>query len=122
MAAFITALISRSIREKSKPEISLALAEAWAWLESTRSCWFRLVIRTATQRLARHQPPRAKDPETEAEFASTKSRAFFRRNCYTPKSRDVVWGAFMRGEFDGAAFHAMKGVEVISVRRQQDRG
>jgi uncharacterized protein (TIGR02391 family) len=29
-----------------------------------------------------------------------------------PKIADLVWGAFMRGEFDGAAFQAMKGVEV----------
>jgi uncharacterized protein (TIGR02391 family) len=100
-------------REKQS-QISLALVEAWAWLEAQgllvpvgdpngRNGW-RLLSR------------RAQKIQTEAEFASYKVARLLPKELLHPKIADSVWGAFMRGEFDGAAFHAMKGVEV-SVRK-----
>jgi len=94
-------------------QIRLALVEAWAWLEAQG-----LIVR------APDQPPesgwrvlsrRAQKMETEAQFATYKVARLLPKEILHPKIADVVWGAFMRGEFDGAAFHAMKGVEV-SVR------
>jgi uncharacterized protein (TIGR02391 family) len=50
--------------------------------------------------------------ETEAEFASFKVARLLPKEMLHRKIADAVWGAFMRGEFDVAAFQAMKGVEV----------
>jgi uncharacterized protein (TIGR02391 family) len=96
-------------REK-QPQISLALVEAWAWLEAQgllvpagdsngRNGW-RVLSR------------RARKIQTEAEFASYRVARLLPKELLHPKIADLVWGAFMRGEFDVAAFQAMKGVEV----------
>jgi uncharacterized protein (TIGR02391 family) len=96
-------------REKQS-EISIALVEAWAWLEAQgllvpagdtngRNGW-RVLSR------------RARKIETEAEFASYKVARLLPKELLNRKIADAVWGAFTRGEFDGAAFQAMKGVEV----------
>lgn len=93
-----------------QPQISLALAEAWAWLEvqgllvpagdtNGRNGW-RVLSR------------RAQKIQTEAEFASYKVARLLPKELLHPKIADLVWGAFVRGEFDVAAFQAMKGVEV----------
>jgi uncharacterized protein (TIGR02391 family) len=91
-------------------DISLALSEAWAWLEaqglivpapgSNGQHGFRVLSR------------RARKMETEAEFASFKVARLLPKEMLHRKIADAVWGAFMRGEFDVAAFQAMKGVEV----------
>jgi uncharacterized protein (TIGR02391 family) len=93
-----------------KDDVNLALAEAWAWLEaqglivpasgSNGNNGWRVLSR------------RARKMETEAEFASFKVARLLPKELLHPKIADVVWGAFMRGEFDVAAFQAMKGVEV----------
>jgi hypothetical protein len=96
-------------REK-QPQIENALVEAWAWLEaqgllvpagdtSGRNGW-RVLSR------------RAQKIQTEAEFASHKVARLLPKELLHPKIADAVWGGFMRGEFDSAAFQAMKGVEV----------
>ncbi len=102
-----------------RDDISLALSEAWAWLEaqglivpaagSNGNNGFRVLSR------------RARKMESEAEFASYKVARLLPKEILHPKIADVVWGAFMRGEFDGAAFHAMKGVEV-AVRKAAGLG
>jgi uncharacterized protein (TIGR02391 family) len=53
--------------------------------------------------------------ETEADFTSFKIARLLPREILHAKIADPVWGAFLRGEFDVAAFQAMKAVEV-SVR------
>ena len=55
---------------------------------------------------------RAQKMATEAEFASFVVARLLPKEVLHPKIADAVWGAFMRGEFDAAAFQAMKGVEV----------
>lgn len=94
-------------------EISLAIAEAWAWLHAQG-----LVVpaegmngQNGWRRLSR----RAQSMESEADFTSFKVGRLLPREILHPKIADPVWRAFMRGEFDVAAFQAMKAVEV-SVR------
>jgi len=90
-------------------EISLALSEAWAWLgaqgllvsdmENGRYGW---------RQLSR----RARAMETEADFKSFKVASLLPREILHPRIADPIWRAFIRGEFDVAAFQAMKAVEV----------
>jgi uncharacterized protein (TIGR02391 family) len=89
-------------------EVGLALSEAWAWLEAQGL----LVPAPNGQSGWRVLSRRARKMESEAEFANYKVARLLSKEILHPKIADVVWGAFMRGEFDGAAFHAMKAVEV----------
>ena len=101
--------IPRYDRQK-EDEISRALSEAWAWLRAQG-----LVVPeggatgdAGWQRLSR----RASAMESEADFASFKVARLLPKEVLHQKIADPVWGAFIRGEFDVAAFQAMKGVEV----------
>lgn len=100
-------------------EIGLALIEAWNWLEVQGL----LVPEDGTngQNGWRRLSRRAQRMEMEADFASFKVARLLPREILHPKIADSVWRAFMRGEFDGAAFHAMKAVE-ISVREASKLG
>lgn len=94
-------------------EVGLALAEAWAWLHAQG-----LVVPengTNGQNGWRRLSRRARSMETEADFTSFKIARLLPREILHAKIADPVWRAFMRGEFDVAAFQAMKAVEV-SVR------
>jgi uncharacterized protein (TIGR02391 family) len=91
-------------------EIALAFSEAWAWLEAQG-----LIVpaagtngRNGYRVLSR----RAKRFESEAEFANYSVARMLRRETLHPKLAEKVWLAFMRGEFDVAAFQAMKSVEM----------
>jgi len=90
--------------------ISLALSEAWAWLEAQG------LIVPASGSNAQHGwrvlSRRAQKMESAAEFASFKVARLLPKEVLHRKIAEPVWGAFMRGEFDVAAFQAMKGVEV----------
>ncbi len=93
--------------------VELALMEAWAWLGAQG-----LIVpapdtngRNGWRVLSR----RAMRFESEAEFARYAVARMFPREALHRRIADSVWMAFMRGEFDVAAFHAMKAVEV-SVR------
>lgn len=93
--------------------IEIALTEAWAWLEAQG-----LIIpapdingRNGWRTLSR----RAQRFENENEFAQYAVARMFPRESLHTEIREGVWMAFMRGEFDIAAFQAMKAVEV-SVR------
>jgi uncharacterized protein (TIGR02391 family) len=93
--------------------IDLALMEAWAWLEAQG------LIVPAPDSNGRHGwrvlSRRAKRFESEAEFTQYAVARMFPKQALHPRIADKVWMAFMRGEFDVAAFQAMKAVEV-SVR------
>jgi len=91
-------------------EIRLVLAEAWAWLHAQG-----LVVQadgTNGQNGWRWLSRRAHRMENEADFASFKIARLLPREILHSKIADPVWRAFMRGEFDVAAFQAMKAVEV----------
>lgn len=91
-------------------EVSLALAEAWGWLQAQG-----LVVAAdgmngnhGWKRLSR----RARKFENEAEFTQYAAARMLPKGALHPKIAQTVWMAFMRGEFDVAAFQAMKAVEV----------
>jgi uncharacterized protein (TIGR02391 family) len=58
---------------------------------------------------------RARKIKTQTDFFSFKVATLLPREILRPKIADPVWYAFLRGDFDVAAFQAMKAVEV-SVR------
>ena len=92
-----------------RSEINLALAEAWAWLiaqgllvpaESSGGLDWRVLSR------------RARHFEDEAEFARYAVARMLPKDALHPRISNKAWSAFMRSEFDVAAFQAMKAVEV----------
>ena len=90
--------------------IALAFSEAWAWLEAQG-----LIVPAAEtngRNGFRVLSRRARRFASEAEFASYAVARMLPREALHPKIADKVWMAFMRGEFDVAAFQAMKAVEV----------
>jgi len=91
-------------------EIGLAFAEAWAWLEAQGFLVPAEGIngQNGWRRLSR----RARKMESEADFASFKTARLLSRELLHPVLSEPVWLAFMRGEYDAAAFQAMKAVEV----------
>jgi hypothetical protein len=50
--------------------------------------------------------------ESAAQFAEFRIARLLPKEILHNKIADRVWGDFMRGEYDSAAFQAMKGVEV----------
>lgn len=89
---------------------ALALAEAWAWLEAQG-----LIIPAPSQGHGTSHyvlSRRARRFQSEAEFASYAVARMLPREALHARIADKVWMAFMRGEFDVAAFQAMKAVEV----------
>lgn len=90
--------------------IALAFSEAWAWLEAQG-----LIVPAADtngRNGFRVLSRRARRFASEAEFANYAVARMLPREALHPKIADKVWMAFMRGEFDVAAFQAMKTVEV----------
>lgn len=94
-------------------EVDLALTESWAWLESQGL----LVSAGGTNggNGWRVLSRRALKFENAAEFANYAAARRLPREALHERIAGPVWAAFMRGEFDTAAFQAMKAVEV-SVR------
>src|SRR5579872_5201013 len=93
-----------------KGAVSLALVEAWAWLEAQG-----LIVPAPDQGHGtsyRVLSRRARRFQSESEFASYAVARMLPREALNARIADKVWMAFMRGEFDVAAFQAMKAVEV----------
>ena len=91
-------------------DITLALAEAWAWLEAQG-----LIIpaegingQNGWRRLSR----RARAMESENDFAGFRVARLLPKDILHPKIGNTVWLAFARGEYDVAVLQAMKAVEV----------
>lgn len=92
------------------PEIDLAIAEAWAWLnaqglivsapETNGSNGWMLLSR------------RARRFQNTADFGDYKIARRLPKDMLHPLFADNVWKSFMRSEFDTAVFQAMKAVEV----------
>src|ERR1700733_2388761 len=104
-------------------EINQALAEAWAWLQTQG---LLVADMENGQHGWQHLSRRARAMESEADFKSFKLANLLPKEILHPKIADPVWRAFMRGEFDVAAFQPMKAVEVsraggLWTRRQFDR-
>ncbi|MCP5080259.1 MAG: TIGR02391 family protein [Alphaproteobacteria bacterium] len=93
-----------------EPQITLAVAEAWAWLEAQG-----LIVPAPGsngQNGWRVLSRRARQFESEAEFESYAVARRLPKELLHPKISGPVWMSFMRGEFDTAVFQAMKAVEV----------
>ena len=87
-----------------------ALREAFAWLEAQG-----LIVPAADMNGRngwRVLSRRAYKFQNEKEFASYTAARRLRKDSLHPRIRDGIWSAFMRNEFDVAAFLAMKAVEV----------
>jgi uncharacterized protein (TIGR02391 family) len=89
-------------------EVQLALAEAWAWLQAqglvipqpgSSGQWYSL-------------SRRARKFENEAEFANYAVARHLPKEMLHSSISGPVWMSFMRGDFETAAFQAMKAVEV----------
>ncbi|MGC2658459.1 MAG: TIGR02391 family protein [Bryobacteraceae bacterium] len=99
--------------------IRRALAEAWWWREAqgllvpSPDVNGRIGSRILTRR--------ARKMETQRDVADYRVTRLLPKENLHSKIADVVWGAFVRGEFDSAAFQAMKAVEV-SVRDASELG
>lgn len=94
----------------SKTEAQAAIAEGWAWLLAQG-----LIIPepgmggvSGNVRLSR----RARKFESEAEFANYAAARHLPKEALHRSISGPVWMSFMRGEFETAAFQAMKAVEV----------
>lgn len=94
---------------KRRPEIALAIAEAWSWLnanglllpipgESTPSIW-----RTFSRR--------ALALKTKQDFDNYTAAISFPKSLLHPSIADRVWATLARGEFDTAVFLSFKAVE-----------
>jgi uncharacterized protein (TIGR02391 family) len=100
-------------------EIDLALAEALAWLEAQG-----LIVPAEGMNGNngfRHLSRRARKFENETDFRNFAVARRLPKETLHPKISDVVWQAFIRGQYDVAVLQAMKAVEV-SVREASGLG
>ncbi len=92
------------------PEVRLAFSEAFSWLIVDG-----LAVPLSGQPHFLQLSRRGRKIKTETDFLNFKIARLLPREILHRKIADAVWRAFLRGEFDVAAFLAMKAVEV-SVR------
>ncbi len=88
-------------------EIALAFFEAFSWLTAQG-----LAVPVSRQAQALQLSGRGRKVKTESDFFNFKIARLLPREILHTKIAEPVWHAFLRGEFDVAAFHAMKAVEV----------
>jgi uncharacterized protein (TIGR02391 family) len=90
-------------------EVRLALTEAWSWLEAQG-----LIVPDPNSGQAgfKQLSRRARKFESKADLANFRATRLLPKEILHPAMADRVWGAFVRGEFDMAAFQAMRAVEV----------
>jgi uncharacterized protein (TIGR02391 family) len=86
-------------------EVRQAVAESWAWLEAQG---LLVPSESGWKTLSR----RAKKIASDVDFGNFRASRLLPKDILNPKIADRVWSAFIRGEYDVAAFQAMKGVEV----------
>ena len=98
-------------------QVQQAIAEAWAWLTSQGLVLPRPGDTGGWCMLSR----RAMSMADEREFANYSAARRLLKEWLHPKIASGVWAAFMRGEFDVAAFLATRAVEV-AIRTACDYG
>jgi len=91
-------------------EISQACAEAFGWLEN-QGLLIRADGMNGANRL-RRLSRRALRFKDEKDFAQHVKARHLPKEILHPRIAQKVWMAFVRGEYDGAVFQAMKAVEV----------
>jgi uncharacterized protein (TIGR02391 family) len=93
-----------------RDEVFLALSEAWAWLEAQGLLVPASGINGANGfRVLSRRAAAFADDRDFANFAVAKRLP---HGALNDRIANTVWQAFMRGEYDVAAFQAMKAVEV----------
>lgn len=98
---------SETYPSESREMIGLALREAFAWLEGQG-----LVVPTQSGNGWRTLSRRARMIANENDFERFRGSQGLRKRQLHPAIADRVWSEFVRGEYDGAVFQAMKAVEV----------
>ncbi|WP_265516008.1 TIGR02391 family protein [Nitratireductor luteus] len=104
---------------KLRESVELAVTEAWVWLEAQG---FLIPApgengRNGYRVLSR----RAAQFEDDTDFTRYSASRYLRKELLHPAIANSVWSAFLRGEYDVAAFQAMKAVEV-KVRQAAEYG
>jgi hypothetical protein len=90
-------------------EINLAIAESWGWLIAQA---LLVPVGTAGNADSYVLGRRALKFQDESQFATFIVTRMLPKDSLHPRLADKVWSAFLRGEYDVAAFQAMKAVEV----------
>ena len=106
----VTTPVGQQYPRAQMAAIEQALSEAWAWLQAQG-----LMIPepgTNGQNGWRVLSRRARKFESEAEFVNYAIARRLPKEALHPRISGPVWMSFMRGEFETAAFQAMKAVEV----------
>jgi uncharacterized protein (TIGR02391 family) len=96
--------------QNQKREIDLAIAEALAWLEAQG-----LIVPAEGMNGSngwRNPSRRARAFESDVDFTNFVVARRLPKEALHAKISNVVWQAFIRGQYDVAAFQAMKAVEV----------
>jgi len=93
-----------------RSEIDLAIGEAWAWLEREGLLIPAADIngRNGWRVLGRRARGYVRDADTGARAAPIP----FQKELIHPRILEKAWPAYMRTDFDNAAFEAMKAVEI----------
>ncbi|MBF0678052.1 MAG: TIGR02391 family protein [Devosia sp.] len=93
--------------EAGRSSIGLALREAFAWLEGQG-----LIVPTQSGNGWRTLSRRARMIANENDFERFRGSQGLSKRQLHRAIADRVWSEFVRGEYDGAVFQAMKAVEV----------
>jgi len=99
-----------SFPQSKRPEIDLAITEAWAWLEREG-----LLIPASDlngQNGWRVLGRRARDYAENVDLSRLSAPVSFPKELLHPRILEKAWPAYIRTDFDNAAFEAMKAVEV----------
>ena len=96
--------------QSKRPEIDLAISEAWAWLEREGLLVPAPDINghNGWRVLGRRARSYAQDVDTSRRAAPVT----FPKELLHPRILEKAWPAYMRTDFDNAAFEAMKAVEI----------
>jgi hypothetical protein len=95
--------------EEAEFDVRMAVQEAWSWLEAQG-----LIVPDPTSNFGpqRRLSRRARRFENEVEFANYAVARRLPKETLHARISGPVWMSFMRGDFETAAFQAMKAVEV----------
>jgi uncharacterized protein (TIGR02391 family) len=97
--------------QNKRPEIDLAISEAWAWLE--REGLLIPASDTNGHNGWRVLSRRARSHAQDVDASRRAAPITFPKELLHPRILERAWPAYMRTDFDNAAFEAMKAVEIV---------
>lgn len=95
--------------DASRPDVSLALREAWAWLEAQGLLVPADDIDRTGYRVLSRRAQRIEDPTDFMRFRLSRK---LDKEALHERIRHDVWASFLRGSYSAAIVQAMKAVEV----------